>query len=76
MQKITTTLLTYVCFSWMLNAQINFTANDQVPDYSGKFRFGVNPGYHGSDWRDDDLADIAAGNSNLGIEGAGCQDIF
>ena len=73
MNKILTTLITFICFSWMLNAQINFTANDQVPDFNGKFRFGVNPGFHGSDWKDDDLADIAAGNSSLGIEGAGVE---
>ena len=65
MNKIITTALIYICFSWMLNAQINFTAKDQVPDYNGKFRFGINPGYHGPDWRDDDLADIAAGDAGV-----------
>ncbi len=67
------TLPFFICFSLLLNAQINFTANDQVPDYNGKFRFGVNPGYHGPDWRDDDLANISAGNPNMGIEGAGVE---
>ncbi len=66
MNKIITTALIFVCFSWMLNAQINFTAKDQVPDYNGKFRFGINPGYHGSDWGDEDLADIAT--SQAGVE--------
>ena len=65
MKKIIITLLTFACFSLMLNAQINFTANDQVPDYNGKFRFGVNPGYHGSDWGDEDLANIAAGEAGV-----------
>ncbi len=73
MYRIITTLLTFICFSLGLNAQINFTANDQVPEYTGKFRFGINPGYHGSDWGDDQLADIAAGNSSLGIDGAGVE---
>ena len=65
MNKIILTLLTFIFFSLTLNAQINFTANDQVPDYNGKFRFGVNPGYHGSDWEGEDLADIAAGEAGV-----------
>jgi len=73
MNKIITILLTFVCFSGILNAQINYTANDQVPAYNGQFRLGVNPGYQGSDWGDEDLADIAAGNSSLGLDGAGVQ---
>ncbi len=73
MNKIITTVLTFICFSWMLNAQINFTAKDQVPDYNGKFHFGVNPGFHGGAWGDEDLADIAAGSSSLGLGGAGVE---
>lgn len=73
MNKFITILFVFICCSWTLNAQIDFTANDQVPAYNGTFRLGVNPGYHGSDWGDEDLADIAVGNSNLGIDGAGVQ---
>ncbi len=65
MHKLITTLFTFIFFCLTLNAQINFTANDQVPDYTGKFRMGVNPGYHGSDWEDEDLADIAAGEAGV-----------
>jgi len=73
MNKIIATLLIFLCFSFVLNAQINFTANDQVPDYNGTFRLGVNPGYHGSDWSDEDLANLAAGNNSLDVEGVGVQ---
>lgn len=73
MNKVISTLLTFIGFSLALNAQINFTANDQVPEYNGTFRFGINPGYHGSDWSDDILANISAGNNALGIDGAGVQ---
>jgi len=76
MIKITTTLLLIICSSWILNAQINFTAKDQVPDYNGKFRFGVNPGYHGSDWGDEDLADIAAGEAGVGAFRASLPEFF
>lgn len=73
MYKVIIILFTSICFSFTLNAQINFTAKNQVPDFNGKFRFGVNPGYHGPEWGDDDLADISAGNSSLDIEGAGVE---
>lgn len=53
-------------------AQINYTANDQVPAYGGHFRFGTNMGAY-ANWNDEDLANIAAGNANLGIKGAGVR---
>ncbi len=51
-------------------AQNTFTANDQVTPYSGSFHYGVNLGAYYF-WTDDELANIAAGNPELGIEGAG-----
>ncbi len=51
-------------------AQINFTANDVVPPYTGDFGFGANMGYN-PPWSDTQLADIAAGNEAEGIEGLG-----
>ncbi|MEM9885661.1 MAG: T9SS type A sorting domain-containing protein [Bacteroidota bacterium] len=51
-------------------AQVNFTANDIVPAYDSDFGYGANPGGHRG-WRDEQLADIAFGNSELGIPGVG-----
>ncbi|MCB0520152.1 MAG: T9SS type A sorting domain-containing protein [Lewinellaceae bacterium] len=53
-----------------LPAQISYTANDTVIAYPGHFRYGVNMGaYYG--WRDENLADIAAGNPAENVEGIG-----
>lgn len=52
------------------HAQINFTANDTVPLYTKPFGFGANMGYY-TGWTDDQLADIAVGNSELNITGTG-----
>lgn len=71
--------LALVFFFAVLNVGIaqqpSFTANTQVPTYNTHFRLGVNPGYNGPDWSDDQLADIAAGNPATGIEtdGAGIR---
>lgn len=50
-------------------SQLNFTANDSVPDFTGKFRPGSSwdfaPG-----WTDEQIADIAAGNPMTGAGGA------
>lgn len=52
------------------DAQVYFSANDTVPPYRGDFGFGANIGAY-PPWRDENLANIAAGNSELGIEGLG-----
>lgn len=54
-------------------AQIGYTANDFVKNYPGYFRYGVNFGYY--PLSDEALADISAGNENLGIPGAGVKAI-
>jgi hypothetical protein len=54
----------------MLTAQIDYTANDTVPAYDGRFRYGANMGAY-YPWRDEMLADIAAGNPGIGVEGVG-----
>ncbi len=51
-------------------AQIDYTANDYVPDYEGRFHYGVNLGAYYF-WTDDQLAKIAAGNPALNVPGAG-----
>ena len=62
-----------VCLSLSLFAQVDFTANDQVPGIDVPFRVGVNPSFHNTDWTDQKLADIAAGNPALGLPGAGMK---
>lgn len=57
-----------------LTAQINFTANDVVPPYSGQFGYGANMGLY-SGWSDDQLANIAMGNPSLNIDGAGVNSL-
>ena len=53
-----------------LSAQISHTANDAVSPYHEKFHNGVNLGaYHF--WRDEELANIAAGNPDLDVPGVG-----
>jgi len=62
-------ILFFICFQ---NSFSQTTANDIVPDWDDYFRYGVNPGYY-PNWGDKDtiLANIAAGNPNVGVEGAG-----
>lgn len=52
-----------------------YTANDpgNVPPYNGYFLYGINPGYYGNSWDNTTLSNIAAGNSLLGVPGAGCK---
>lgn len=57
-----------------VQAQINYTANDQVTPYDGHFRLGSNMGAY-SNWTDDDLANIAVGNPNLNLKGAGVRSL-
>ncbi|MEO1412478.1 MAG: PKD domain-containing protein [Bacteroidota bacterium] len=53
---------------------IRYTANDRVEPYAGPFRPGVNLGYF-PPWTDATLADIAAGNPEKGVRGAGIKSI-
>ncbi len=45
-------------------AQVNYTANDQVSPYDGKFRYGTNFGYYPG-WLDLQTADVVVGNGTL-----------
>ncbi|MEO1624760.1 MAG: T9SS type A sorting domain-containing protein [Bacteroidota bacterium] len=56
------------------HAQVNYTANDTVPLYSDPFSYGANMGYY-APWRDEQLADIAAGNPALPIDGVGVTSL-
>ncbi|MEM9990875.1 MAG: hypothetical protein AAF738_03870, partial [Bacteroidota bacterium] len=72
-QHLLLTLL-FLGFFTHLSAQVNYTANDQVPAYEGRFRPGTNLGYF-PPWTDTQLANIAAGNEELGIPGVGVKAI-
>ncbi len=63
-----------LCYSPLLFAQVDYTANDQIPPYAGHFRFGTNMGAY-SNWTDDDLANIAIGNPDLHLPGAGVSSL-
>lgn len=53
---------------------VTYTANDIAHPYTGTFRPGVNLGYF-PPWTDATLADIAAGNPEKGVKGAGVKTI-
>ncbi len=61
--------LVLLCFV-NLQSQVSYTANDKIPDFIEPFGYGSNMGYFPG-WSDEDLADIAIGNSKKGIAGAG-----
>lgn len=64
-------LLTLFLGAWSVSfGQVTFTANDQVTPYDGVFRQGINFDYY-PPYSDLDLANIAAGNSALGLTGIG-----
>lgn len=69
---ITIVTLLLVLISSSLFAQVNYTAKDQVTPYNDVFLFGSNFGYN-PPWQDEDLANIAAGNPALGIDGVGVK---
>ncbi len=56
-------------------AQVDFTANDIVPEYSSGFRFGTNMGGQMGKWDDFKLATLAAGSEESGVAGAGCNSL-
>ena len=69
---INTLTLLLILLSSSLFAQVNYTAKDQVTIYNDVFLFGSNFGYN-PPWQDEDLANIAAGNPALGIDGVGVK---
>ena len=54
----------------VLSGQINYTANDQVLAYDGRFRPGVNLGEY-SGFSEIELALLAAGNGTAAVPGVG-----
>jgi len=73
MKNLTNTLcLLFVFFAGSIFAQVNYNANNQVTPFDEPFLFGSNFGYN-PPWQDEDLANIAAGNPALGIDGVGVK---
>ncbi len=68
-----TSLVAFLVLSFACSAQVNYTANDLVIPYEGGFRAGVNPGYHGGNWKSRHLADISAGNIASNTDGVGVR---
>lgn len=52
-----------------------FNANIKVPKYEDPFLYGSNMAYKNSNWQDQDVADLLAGNKNEGIEGVGVNSL-
>ena len=62
-----------ISLALLVLAQPNFTANDVVPEYETPFLLSINPNFNGSQWSDQNLATIAAGDSTMGVPGVGIQ---
>ncbi len=73
--RFTITLFFGIIIPPLLSAQQPaFTANDTIPIYNGTLRAGVNfDQYRG--FSDEDLANLSAGNAQLGIAGVGIQSV-
>ena len=69
--RITYTFIAFFITNFVF-AQVNYTAKEIVPPYEGRAFFGTNMGYYNG-WQDEQLADIAAGNTELDIQGIGAQ---
>ena len=77
MQDFTKSLLTLTLGFFLfsnIQAQVDFSANDIVPEVNDFFRYGVNPDFY-PNWgtQDTTLANISAGNPKVGVAGAGCK---
>ncbi|MBC7776266.1 MAG: T9SS type A sorting domain-containing protein [Phycisphaerae bacterium] len=70
--KQTLTLFAICFLTFPLVSQVNFTANNQVVPYSGKFRPGINQGYYPG-WDNKTLANLSAGNPAVNQKGIGAK---
>lgn len=72
--KQTLTFLAAIFLSATLFSQVNFTANQSVVPYTGKFRPGMNQGFYPNlGWDNRTLADLSAGNAAVGQRGVGSK---
>ncbi len=75
MNKSTLFIGTFMVLFFFQNAaaqNVVGTANNGVKPYTGDFRAGMNLGYH-PPFNDEQLAILAAGNKDLGVEGVGVK---
>ena len=56
------------------SSQLNYTANDQIPDFDGEFRPGISWEFVNG-WTDDQLANLASGNVIENVSGAGIKSL-
>ena len=68
-----TLLLLLNLFLLPISAQVGYTANDTVPAYDKQFLVGINPSWHGNQWTDQQLANLAYGYPADGVEGIGME---
>jgi uncharacterized repeat protein (TIGR01451 family) len=62
----------FFCAILTINAQVNYTANQQVTPYTGGFHVGVNNGYYPNQINEG-LGELAGGTRNLNKPGAGAK---
>ncbi|MEO1260105.1 MAG: T9SS type A sorting domain-containing protein [Bacteroidota bacterium] len=71
MSKLFLLGLILLFFTWApLSSQVSYTAHDTIVEIQAPFRYGTNMGAYNF-WRDEQLADLAAGNPELEVEGLG-----
>jgi len=77
MNKSITLLLMAVGILWTAIAfgQVNYTANDVLTPYEGYYHPGINLGYYGPEWDDNELADLSAGNETVDVDGIGVKSL-
>ncbi|MEM9821628.1 MAG: T9SS type A sorting domain-containing protein [Bacteroidota bacterium] len=74
MKRLLSAYFLWVVSITLATAQINYTAQDVVQPFDGPFGYGSNMGYF-PPWEDEQLAEIAVGNNDLGIIGAGVKSL-
>lgn len=72
--RIQQTLCLLFLIQNILFSQVDYTANDKIIPYKGHFRYGANLGYY-PPWQDHQLAEIAAGDKEMGLRGVGVNSV-
>jgi len=76
MKKVITLLaLAILLTSQAAFTQVNYTANDVIAPYEGFYHPGINLGYYGPNWDDNQLADLSAGNETVDVPGVGIKSL-
>ncbi|MEZ4984116.1 MAG: hypothetical protein R2795_03610 [Saprospiraceae bacterium] len=77
MERIYYFLLFLGCtITHVVNAQPAYSAHDTILTYQTIDKaIGINLGWHGNQWTDAQLADLAAGNAEEGVSGLGLNTL-